>query len=87
MAPRTKDAAHGRPTTKWATAATATVVARTRPTARRIIGLRCAQVERGEEDDEDHVRGYLDDGQPRHEAECEPPDDEQYRVGHLEHPG
>src|SRR3954453_18441619 len=42
-APRTKAAAHGRPTTQWPTAATATTVTSTRPTARRPIGAAFAR--------------------------------------------
>src|SRR5918997_62319 len=49
MAPSTNETAHGRPTAKWATAATAKVVAKTRPTARSVIALRWARRSSGEE--------------------------------------
>jgi len=49
IAPSTKANGHDSPTTKWAAAATAKIVASARPTASSEIALRCARRSSGEE--------------------------------------
>jgi hypothetical protein len=47
----------------------------------------CRAQERRQEDEEDHLGGDLDLGQPWYEADAEPPKNQENRVRNVQHPG
>ena len=96
IAPRTRATGHGTPgTSAWTAAATAVVVAMTRPTARSVIERRfVAEVpprrevpgrvkDRRQEEQEDELRVERHGRQAGDEREAHPADDEEDRIRHL----
>jgi hypothetical protein len=74
---------------RWAVAATAAMVARTRPTASRLIGCRFSRrvQQRWQEDQQDQLGVKLHRRQARQQANHQAAHYQQDRIGHLDPPG